>query len=223
VCGVLDRIAHAVAMLESHADPAVREAAHVLMQGIDAVHRDGIAHLLDAVRDAGGEPAVERLLADPAIRQLLISYALIPGDRTVRPDPEPEVVRQPDAAGVTTKAASKNLRTIEDRPVYLDALSASDLPRGALRGVTVNDTSVLLANVDGEIHALGNHCGDSPLPLEFGKLRGSELICPWHGCRYDIRTGRRVDAEKSGLQVFRVAVAGGRIQVALNVVPVERD
>lgn len=49
---------------------------------------------------------------------------------------------------------------------------------------------------------------------------GTTLHCPWHGCRYDVRTGKRLDADAQGLEVLPVAVQAGMIQVALNVAPV---
>jgi nitrite reductase/ring-hydroxylating ferredoxin subunit len=101
-------------------------------------------------------------------------------------------------------------------PVYFDALDAADLAEGAVRAVDVNGVPVLLARLDGEVYAVRNRCGDSPLPLEFGSLSGSELRCSWHGCRYDVRSGRRVDGDVGRLQVFPVAVDRTTIRIALD-------
>jgi len=105
------------------------------------------------------------------------------------------------------------------RPVYHEALALDELPPGAMRSAQVSGVTVLLANVDGEVYALRNQCGESPLPLEFGTLSGGEVQCPWHGCRYDIRSGRRLDAESGRIQVFPVAIDAGRIRIALDVEP----
>ena len=108
------------------------------------------------------------------------------------------------------------------RPVYFDA-GPADLAPGTLRVVAVNGVSVLLAAADGEIYALQNQCGDSPLPLEFGTLDAAVLHCSWHGCRYDVRTGRRIDGDPGRLRVYPVSLDAGRIQVALDVEPLHRD
>lgn len=52
---------------------------------------------------------------------------------------------------------------------------------------------VLLAAVAGAVRAYRNACGDSPLPLDAARRAGGALICPWHGCRYDLATGQRLD------------------------------
>jgi 3-phenylpropionate/trans-cinnamate dioxygenase ferredoxin component len=78
---------------------------------------------------------------------------------------------------------------------------------------------VLLVNVEGNVHALRNECGDSPLPLHFGAREGWTVRCSWHGCRYDVRTGHRVDGQAGRVQVFPVAIDGGRVRVAMDVAP----
>ncbi len=106
------------------------------------------------------------------------------------------------------------------RPVYREVLAFRDLPPGRMQPVDVDGASVLVANVGGEAYAVGNHCGESPLPLQFGELSTAELRCSWHGCRYDIRTGMRVDGGEERLVVYPVAVRDGTIQVAVGVEPV---
>ena len=44
------------------------------------------------------------------------------------------------------------------------------------------------------------------------------IVCPWHNCAYDVRTGARVDGEEGeGLRVVPVAMRNGTVQVAVNV------
>ena len=67
----------------------------------------------------------------------------------------------------------------------------------------------------------GHHvrCGDTPLPLQFGTLDGPDLRCSWHGCRYDIRTGKRRDGGTEQLAVLPIAIEDGEIRVAVGVEP----
>lgn len=104
------------------------------------------------------------------------------------------------------------------RPVYRRVCSVSELASGALKAVDIDGHGVLLAHVDGAIHAVANRCGDSPLPLSFSTLTGAELRCSWHGCRYDVRTGQRRDGPER-LAVFPVAVEGDEVRVAVDVEP----
>lgn len=103
------------------------------------------------------------------------------------------------------------------RPVYKHAIAVKDLQPGALKAVEVDSVPLLLANVAGEIYAVANRCGSTPLPLQFGALSGAELRCSFHGCLYDVRSGRRLDTAGEGLRVYPLRVEDGAVQVALGV------
>lgn len=105
------------------------------------------------------------------------------------------------------------------RPVYRTALAADELGPGQIKGLELEGQPILIANVEGEYHAVANRCGESPLPLEFGTLSGAQLRCSWHGCLYDLRSGRRLDGGDERLAVFPVAVEDGQVRVAVGVEP----
>ncbi len=110
------------------------------------------------------------------------------------------------------------------RPVYHSVSRIDDLAPGEMRGVDISGDSILVANVAGDVYAVANHCGESPLPLEFSTLDGSTLVCSWHGCQYDLRTGARIDQPGEGrLRVYPVRVESGDVQIAVSVEPVPRD
>ena len=274
---VLGEVDRAIARLEGHPDAAVREEVRTLLQGIDAVHRTGLTHLMAAIHAMAGEAFVNRLLGDPAIRLLLMSYDLVAVDRRLQAEEAIDAVRghlhahgvdveirevvggvvyvrlhaaesgglAPEAVVHDLEAALKDafvgfqelvvrdreprttapplipLSSLKraQRPVYQPAGALAELPRGRLRAVELLGQPLLLANVEGEVYALRNRCGESPLPLEFGQLEGAELRCSWHGCRYDVRSGRRTDGGSEHLPVFPVRVENGEIRVALGVAP----
>ena len=111
------------------------------------------------------------------------------------------------------------------RPVYRTVLSADELPPDEMKSVDVDGDSILIANIeDGGVFAVANHCGESPLPLEYSVLSGAVLVCSWHGCRYDLRSGARVDERgDERLRVYPVRVSAGEIQIAVTVEPVPLD
>ena len=88
-----------------------------------------------------------------------------------------------------------------------------DVKRGVASGRT--DEGVDLHQTDPEgVFAYRNSCGGGILPLHLGTLAGGEIHCPWHGCRYDVRTGKRIDGAGADLDAFQVAVRDGLIHVA---------
>jgi nitrite reductase/ring-hydroxylating ferredoxin subunit len=49
---------------------------------------------------------------------------------------------------------------------------------------------VVLANVDGRVCALEDRCSHEEYPLSDGELDGGDVVCIYHGARYDACSGR---------------------------------
>src|SRR5262245_37050697 len=65
---------------------------------------------------------------------------------------------------------------------------------GAVGARMLGEIPVLLVNLGGEVFAFRNGCALDGLPLEGSRLSDDGvLVCPWHNCAYDARTGKRVD------------------------------
>lgn len=108
------------------------------------------------------------------------------------------------------------------RPVFEPAGSLRDLAPGEMLAVELDRESVLVLNVGGEPFAFRNACPtelNRELRLDGGRLAGYILICPWHNCAYDARTGKRVDDQPDapGLAPVPVALESDLIRVAVNV------
>lgn len=127
--------------------------------------------------------------------------------------------KQPAANG----GATTELLQIEKlrRPVFAEVGAFDDLAEGTMRPVDVDGRSVLILKLDGEPYAFVNVCptAGARLPLDGARLAGSVIVCPWHNCAYDARSGKRVDDEPDGpaLAVVPIAVIDGALQVAANV------
>lgn len=55
----------------------------------------------------------------------------------------------------------------------------------------VGNTPVVLANVDGKICALHDECSHEAYPLSDGELDGTDVVCAYHGARFDACSGAR--------------------------------
>ncbi len=60
---------------------------------------------------------------------------------------------------------------------------------GQLKAAEVRGISVCVANVDGELSAVGNWCPHRGAPLAEGWLEGGSVVCPWHSWTFCMRTG----------------------------------
>ena len=65
----------------------------------------------------------------------------------------------------------------------------NDLQNGQMQQVSVGETKVLLARINGEFHAVGAFCTHYQAPLAQGVLKGDRLVCPWHNACFNIVTG----------------------------------
>ena len=67
-----------------------------------------------------------------------------------------------------------------------------DIQPSQMKAVDVNGERICVANVEGKYYAIGNVCTHMGGPLAEGKLEGFEVECPWHGSKFDVRTGKVV-------------------------------
>ena len=75
---------------------------------------------------------------------------------------------------------------------FFDVAAEDDVPPGAMVHLEVNGREVLLANVDGALHAVGDRCPHEGARLSAGRLDGRVVTCPAHGSRFDVTSGRNL-------------------------------
>jgi nitrite reductase (NADH) small subunit len=90
-----------------------------------------------------------------------------------------------------------------------------ELEPGTCRSIEVDGIWVALFNVEGTIYALDNTCPHAGGPLGEGKLNGELVECPWHGWRYNVRTGERPENPDFKVACYPVQVDGTRILVSI--------
>jgi glycine betaine catabolism B len=75
---------------------------------------------------------------------------------------------------------------------FVKVAEAKDIHPSQMIAVEVNGEKVCLSNVNGKYFAIGNVCTHMGGPLSEGKLEEYIVQCPWHGSRFDIRSGEVV-------------------------------
>lgn len=100
---------------------------------------------------------------------------------------------------------------------FVPVLDVTDLRGEERRQVDVGGVPVLLArSQDGEICALANTCTHLGGPLAEGSRDGDTVACPWHGSRFDLRTGAVVDGPAVFAQPrLETRVQEGKIEVGV--------
>ena len=101
-------------------------------------------------------------------------------------------------------------------PNFIKVVSTSDLKPGENKVVSVNGTDVALFNVEGEFYAISNTCLHRGGPLGEGFLEDDVVTCPWHGWRYNVKTGQNVMIPTAKVATYQVKVENDDVLVSLE-------
>ena len=80
--------------------------------------------------------------------------------------------------------------------------------------VEVEGQKIALLRVDGTFYALSDTCTHRGGPLSEGTVEGAEVTCPWHGAKFDIRTGAVLGAPaRQDVKRYLVRVSGADVEI----------
>ena len=97
---------------------------------------------------------------------------------------------------------------------WVRAAAEGDCPIGELKGVVVEGVPIVLANVDGIFCALRDKCSHDDYPLSDGELDGGDVVCQYHGARFDACSGARKTLPAiRPVQSFPVEIRDGDVYV----------
>ena len=98
---------------------------------------------------------------------------------------------------------------------FVAVADEADLHDQDLKAVTVDGTDVLIArSQSGELCAIANTCSHLGGPLADGTRDGDVVACPWHGSRFDLRSGRVIEGPAVFAQPrYEVRTQDGKIEL----------
>ena len=97
--------------------------------------------------------------------------------------------------------------------------TADELAPGQPKLVFIDGRSVVLFNIDGQMHAVDNSCPHNGASLASGPLEGCMLRCPAHGLRFDVRNGCMPGAGGLKLTTFPVRTVDGKLLLSVVETP----
>jgi nitrite reductase/ring-hydroxylating ferredoxin subunit len=95
-------------------------------------------------------------------------------------------------------------------------LDDTALLEGHMAPVFPLGVNVVLARVEGAVYAISGKCAHMACPLFTGRLEGHTITCPCHDWRFDVRTGKFLDAPELGVPVYPTKSEAGRVFVKLD-------
>ncbi|MDX1522598.1 MAG: Rieske (2Fe-2S) protein [Anaerolineae bacterium] len=205
--GLTQHIQELLAKAEALPFPNVQEDLFELLNSLDLLHREVFSRMLERVEVAAPDliPEFER---DLAIRTVLMLYDFLPEEA------------EPDSTGNATFIPLDQITVSPGlkRPIWLPGGTVSDILPGTCIARTIEDVQVLLCNIEGQLYAYKNACLDSILPLDKGHLEGHMLTCPWHNCRYDLKSGEIQNGSGLKLEQYPIKFGDdGRFTIGFNI------
>jgi len=114
-----------------------------------------------------------------------------------------------DAPGLT-----RQIQNEENTMAFTKVATVQEIPVGQAKKVKIGDKDVAIFNVNGTIFAIDNSCPHRGGPLSEGEIEGADVICPWHGARFNLATGAHLcPPANRGVNAYKVQVVGDDVQI----------
>ncbi len=99
---------------------------------------------------------------------------------------------------------------------WIDVAGKDDVTKDDVVGIDINEKSIALYQVEGEIYATDNICTHGNARLCDGFLEGHEIECPLHQGKFDIRNGKAMCAPLTeDIRIYPVKIENGRVLVEI--------
>jgi naphthalene 1,2-dioxygenase system ferredoxin subunit len=100
---------------------------------------------------------------------------------------------------------------------WLDVAALDDVPADDVVALPVDGRELAFYGVDGEVFATDNICTHGHARLCEGFLDGTEIECPLHQGKFDVRSGKAMCAPLTAdLRSYPVKIEHGRVFVDLG-------
>jgi anthranilate 1,2-dioxygenase ferredoxin component len=94
-------------------------------------------------------------------------------------------------------------------------IAEGDFPEEGKLAAKVAGWYVLAARTDDGFFALNDRCTHQASLLSGGRIRRGAVMCPLHGARFEVASGRCIGGTYKDLRTFPIRVSAGMIEVAV--------
>ena len=100
---------------------------------------------------------------------------------------------------------------------WITLVRVEELPPGERLGVEIDDTNIVVFNLNGEYHAIEDICTHDGGQIIEGIVEDDQIVCPRHGAHFCLRTGTALSAPAyEPINTFPVRIENGRILLRDN-------
>jgi len=190
----LDMLNNLMRDAEQISDTDHKVLLYNVLQYFDSIHREPLLRIMNAL-DQNADLKKE-VLKDETVQRLCTLYDV-------------ELEAPPTEKEGTVGFVPVEMVTMMTPPVKKDWLELGhyqELEDQKLYAKNYERVNFLVSRVGSEVFAVQNQCDGSVLPIDKGTLEDHYLICPWHGCKYDLKTGHSVNGGEKKLDTFQVEI-----------------
>ncbi len=185
-----------------------KELLFAILQHLDQLHREALGRLMRMI-ESNYPKLQEEMESDFAVQGLFALYDLMVDGL---------ISRKEGPIDVNAMLHENNILTKIRMPVWIPACNINDVQPGVPLVKEFEGIKILLCRVNDELFAVENKCLDSVLTMEFGKVEEYNLICPWHACKYDLRTGELAGRPGKKIKTFPIQIdEDGKMKVGFNI------
>lgn len=91
----------------------------------------------------------------------------------------------------------------------------ADFPAEGKLAAKVAGWHVLVARTEDGLFAVNDRCTHQAALLSTGRIRRGAVMCPLHGARFEVASGKCIGAAYRDLRTFALRVTGGVIEVSV--------
>ncbi len=112
-----------------------------------------------------------------------------------------------------------NYAKLDEKQVeYVVVAQENELGNGERLFLEIDKQPIVIFKIAGEYFAIADVCSHDDGPVGEGDLDGEEIICPRHGARFELRTGKvRSLPAIVDIPAYPVRVREGNIELGLPI------
>jgi len=110
-----------------------------------------------------------------------------------------------------------NFKDIEEEKLeFIPVGEIDEVKVGERLFIEIDEKPIVILNIEGQLYAIADVCSHDDGPVGEGTLEGFEIICPRHGARFDIRTGKVLALPAFvDIHAYAVRLVGDQIEIGI--------